>query len=151
MLYPHTHTQAWLSAPAGIPVRLLLESIKFAHFYRVFQGAYISEQGDGLCEWRGGEEWSVNNESYINQASFFLPLSPRFFFIKVIALHFIFLIGQEKHTTSITYPFSILPSFRETGEGGAATYIIRTESCPSSRLSFKFRESADYFSMNAQG
>lgn len=39
--HTHTHTEAQLSAPAGIPVSLLLESIKFVHFYQVFQGAYI--------------------------------------------------------------------------------------------------------------
>lgn len=68
-LHTHTRTWAWLSAPAGVPVSLLLESIKFAHFYRAFQGSYIGMRG--LGDARGG--WSVNNESYINQTSFFSP------------------------------------------------------------------------------
>lgn len=144
------HTQAWLSATAGVPVSLLVESIKFAHFYRAFQGAYISEQGDGLCKGRGGEEWSVNNESYINQASFFLPLFP-LFFIKVIALHFIFLIVHEKRTKSTTNP----PFHSSCFQSRMVEVNTKQRVVPTLVIffphRFKFRESAEYFSVNAQG
>lgn len=41
---PDTH-EARLSAPAGVPVSPLLESIKFVHFYQAFPSAYISVFG----------------------------------------------------------------------------------------------------------
>lgn len=67
----HMHAK---TPPAGSSVSLLLESITFVHFIELLAGRSVGEgRGHGDKTKLGEGIHSVNNESTINQISFFPP------------------------------------------------------------------------------